>query len=51
MQKQNLNLALLNKHLKGVKALATDLGTSMSALVKRLLEEELARYEGRDGAP
>lgn len=46
MEKQNITLALPKEVLKRIKVLAAGRGTSVSALMERLLEEHLARHEG-----
>ena len=46
MDKQNITLALPKETLKRVKVMAAEEGTSVSALMERLLQERLARHEG-----
>lgn len=50
MEKQNITLALPKDVLKRVKVMAAEQGTSVSALMERLLQERLARHEGYEQA-
>lgn len=50
MEKQNITLALPKNVLKRVKVLAAERGTSVSALMERLLKQHLARHEGFEQA-
>lgn len=50
MEKQNITLALPKDVLKRVKVMAAEEGTSVSALMERLLQERLARHEGYEQA-
>lgn len=50
MEKQNITLALPKDVLRRVKVLAAERGTSVSALMQRLLEQHLAWHEGYEQA-
>ncbi|MGD8605607.1 MAG: DUF6364 family protein [Anaerolineales bacterium] len=50
MDKQNITLALPKEVLKRVKVMAAEQGTSVSSLMERLLQEQLARHEGYEQA-
>lgn len=50
MEKQNITLALPKDVLQRIKVLAAERGTSVSALMQRLLEQHLARHEGYEQA-
>jgi len=50
MEKQNITLALPKGILKRVKVMAAERGTSISAILERLLQEHLARHEGYEQA-
>lgn len=50
MEKQNITLALPKNVMKRVKVMAAEQGISVSALMERLLQEQLARHEGYEQA-
>ena len=50
MEKQNITLTLPKDVLKRVKVMAAERGTSVSALMERLLQDHLARHEGYEQA-
>lgn len=50
MDKQDITLALPKDVLQRVKVLAAKRGSSVSALMQRLLEQHLARHEGYEQA-
>ena len=50
MEKQNITLALPKDVLKRVKVMAAEGGTSISAIMEQLLQDQLARHEGYDNA-
>jgi hypothetical protein len=50
MDKQNITLALPKDVLKRVKVIAAEQGISVSVLMERLLQEQLARHEGYEQA-
>jgi metal-responsive CopG/Arc/MetJ family transcriptional regulator len=50
MDKRNITLALPKDVLKRVKIMAAEQGISVSALMERLLQEQLARHEGYEQA-
>ena len=50
MGKQNITLALPKDVMKRVKVMAAEEGTSVSALMERLLQDHLERHEGYEQA-
>jgi metal-responsive CopG/Arc/MetJ family transcriptional regulator len=50
MERQNITLGLPKDILKRVKVMAAEQGTSVSALMERLLQEYLTRHEGYEQA-
>ena len=50
MEKQNITLGLPKDVLKRGKVMAAEQGTSVSALMERLLQEHLTRHEGYEQA-
>lgn len=50
MEKQNITLALPKDVMRRVKVMAAEKGISVSAMMERLLQDHLARFEGYDQA-
>jgi hypothetical protein len=50
LEKQNITLTLPKDALKRVKVTAAERGTSVSALMERLPQDDLARHEGYEQA-